>query len=163
MISAAFRRAFLKTRNASWFPGNAYNQEERVVCAGYDNGDIKLFDLRNMSLRWETNIKNGVTYTWLLCGWSERAFVHLRTTLEGERPSWLISGSPLPMALNLQGCSALWEFNDSHQGSSLQKVSTRWDVLWQSLVATSPRGLCVDPRGRGRVIVKWGGNGPRAC
>ncbi|KAL7991326.1 hypothetical protein Chor_015582 [Crotalus horridus] len=40
--------------------GNAYNQEERVVCAGYDNGDIKLFDLRNMTLRWETNIKNGV-------------------------------------------------------------------------------------------------------
>ncbi|XP_057592271.1 dynein axonemal assembly factor 10-like [Hippopotamus amphibius kiboko] len=40
--------------------GNAYNQEERVVCAGYDNGDIKLFDLRNMSLGWETNIKNGV-------------------------------------------------------------------------------------------------------
>lgn len=40
--------------------GNAYNQEERVVCAGYDNGDIKLFDLRNMALRWETNIKNGV-------------------------------------------------------------------------------------------------------
>ncbi|XP_029820255.1 WD repeat-containing protein 92 [Manacus vitellinus] len=40
--------------------GNAYNQEERVVCAGYDNGDIKLFDLKSMSLRWETNIKNGV-------------------------------------------------------------------------------------------------------
>ncbi|XP_072491474.1 dynein axonemal assembly factor 10 [Notamacropus eugenii] len=40
--------------------GNAYNQEERVVCAGYDNGDVKLFDLKNMSLRWETNIKNGV-------------------------------------------------------------------------------------------------------
>lgn len=30
------------------------------MCAGYDNGDVKLFDLRNMSLRWETNIKNGV-------------------------------------------------------------------------------------------------------
>ncbi|XP_063184471.1 dynein axonemal assembly factor 10 [Chroicocephalus ridibundus] len=40
--------------------GNAYNQEERVVCAGYDNGDIKLFDLKTMSLQWETNIKNGV-------------------------------------------------------------------------------------------------------
>lgn len=50
----------MKPWNVSWFPGNAYNQEERVVCAGYDNGDIKLFDLRNMSLRWETNIKNGV-------------------------------------------------------------------------------------------------------
>uniref|UniRef100_A0A674P976 Dynein axonemal assembly factor 10 n=1 Tax=Takifugu rubripes TaxID=31033 RepID=A0A674P976_TAKRU len=40
--------------------GHAFNDEERCVCAGYDNGDIKLFDLRNMRLRWETNIKNGV-------------------------------------------------------------------------------------------------------
>ncbi|XP_055494830.1 dynein axonemal assembly factor 10 [Leucoraja erinacea] len=40
--------------------GHAYNQQERCVCAGYDNGDIKLFDLRTMSLRWEKNIRNGV-------------------------------------------------------------------------------------------------------
>ncbi|CAM9883692.1 dynein axonemal assembly factor 10 [Lampetra fluviatilis] len=40
--------------------GHAHTQEERCVCAGYDNGDIKLFDLRTMSTRWETNIKNGV-------------------------------------------------------------------------------------------------------
>lgn len=26
--------------------GNSYNDEERCVLAGYDNGDIKLFDLR---------------------------------------------------------------------------------------------------------------------
>jgi hypothetical protein len=42
--------------------GNAYNPHDRCVCAGYDNGDIKLFDLRNMALRWETNVKNGVRY-----------------------------------------------------------------------------------------------------
>ena len=40
--------------------GNAYNADERTVAAGYDNGDIKLFDLKKMSLRWETNVKNGV-------------------------------------------------------------------------------------------------------
>ncbi|KAF0309350.1 WD repeat-containing protein 92 [Amphibalanus amphitrite] len=40
--------------------GNSYNTEERCVCAGYDNGDIKLFDLRAMKVRWETNVKNGV-------------------------------------------------------------------------------------------------------
>lgn len=40
--------------------GNAYNADERMVCAGYDNGDVKLFDLKNMSLSWETNVKNGV-------------------------------------------------------------------------------------------------------
>lgn len=40
--------------------GDAYNVHDRCVAAGYDNGDIKMFDLRAMSLRWETNVKNGV-------------------------------------------------------------------------------------------------------
>jgi len=40
--------------------GHSYAQDERTVCAGYDNGDIKMFDLKTMSLKWETNVKNGV-------------------------------------------------------------------------------------------------------
>lgn len=40
--------------------GHAYNVHDRCLVAGYDNGDIKLFDLRAMRVRWETNIKNGV-------------------------------------------------------------------------------------------------------
>ena len=28
--------------------------------AGYDNGDVKLFDLRTNCLRWDTNVSNGV-------------------------------------------------------------------------------------------------------
>lgn len=41
--------------------GNAYNDEERCIVAGYDNGDVKLFDLRTNTLRYETNVANGVT------------------------------------------------------------------------------------------------------
>ncbi|XP_072405605.1 dynein axonemal assembly factor 10-like isoform X2 [Chiloscyllium punctatum] len=40
--------------------GHSCTQWDRCVCAGYDNGDIKLFDLRNMEVRWETNVKSGV-------------------------------------------------------------------------------------------------------
>lgn len=40
--------------------GNSFNTEERVVVAGYDNGDVKMFDLRSMSLSWESNLRNGV-------------------------------------------------------------------------------------------------------
>ena len=40
--------------------GNSYNSEERVVAAGYDNGDVKMFDLKTMSVLWESNLKNGV-------------------------------------------------------------------------------------------------------
>ena len=40
--------------------GDSHNAEERCVAAGYDNGDVKLFDLRTHSVRWETNCSNGV-------------------------------------------------------------------------------------------------------
>jgi hypothetical protein len=40
--------------------GNAYNSEERCIAAGYDNGDVKIFDLKTNCLRWDTNVKNGV-------------------------------------------------------------------------------------------------------
>ncbi|XP_058126194.1 dynein axonemal assembly factor 10 [Anopheles ziemanni] len=40
--------------------GDSYNALERLVCSGYDNGDLKLVDLRNLKLRWETNVKNGI-------------------------------------------------------------------------------------------------------
>ena len=59
--------------------GNAYNADERTVAAGYDNGDIKLFDLKNMSLRWETNVKNGVSI------WEHAAQLYVRTSFE-QRP-----------------------------------------------------------------------------
>lgn len=41
--------------------GNSFNDEERCISAGYDNGDVKLFDLRTNTLRYETNVGNGVT------------------------------------------------------------------------------------------------------
>jgi WD40 repeat protein len=40
--------------------GNSHNNTDRVVCSGYDNGDVKMFDLRTMKLIWETNFSNGV-------------------------------------------------------------------------------------------------------
>ncbi|XP_046971756.1 dynein axonemal assembly factor 10 [Vanessa atalanta] len=54
-----------ETRRDCWAVafGNSFNDAERIVIAGYDNGDLKMFDLRTMSLRWECNLKNGVCYT----------------------------------------------------------------------------------------------------
>ena len=40
--------------------GNAHSAEDRVIASGYDNGDVKLFDLKTNMLLWETNLKNGV-------------------------------------------------------------------------------------------------------
>lgn len=40
--------------------GNSYNDHERCIACGYDNGDIKLYDLYMNKVRWETNVGNGV-------------------------------------------------------------------------------------------------------
>lgn len=42
--------------------GDSFNNQQRAVCAGYDNGDVKLFDLRNMRVQWEEHVKNGVCH-----------------------------------------------------------------------------------------------------
>ena len=41
--------------------GNSYNSEERVIAAGYDNGDIKLYNLNSMKVMWSKCVKNGVS------------------------------------------------------------------------------------------------------
>jgi WD40 repeat protein len=63
--------------------GNSYNNSERVIAAGYDNGDVKLFDLKQNSLIWDTNLRNGV------CGIEfDRKDIKMNklvcTTLEGK-------------------------------------------------------------------------------
>ncbi|CAI5743704.1 unnamed protein product [Peronospora destructor] len=42
--------------------GNSYNNSERCIVSGYGNGDVKMFDLRTNSLRWETNCQSGVVH-----------------------------------------------------------------------------------------------------
>ena len=41
--------------------GNSCTSTDRQVAAGFDNGDLKLFDLRSCKMVWETNVGNGVT------------------------------------------------------------------------------------------------------
>lgn len=41
--------------------GNAHSVDDRSVCAGYENGDISLFDLRKVSMLWNKNMpKTGI-------------------------------------------------------------------------------------------------------
>eukprot|EP00466_Bigelowiella_natans_P006553 jgi/Bigna1/88146/estExt_fgenesh1_pg.C_280172 len=40
--------------------GNSFNDHERMVACGYDNGDLKMLDLRAQKLVWECNVNNGI-------------------------------------------------------------------------------------------------------
>ena len=40
--------------------GNSFDPQNRVIAAGYDNGDVKLFDMRTSKMLHEFNVSNGV-------------------------------------------------------------------------------------------------------
>ena len=40
--------------------GDSYDAQHRMVAAGYDNGDIKILDLRTNKMYFEDNVQNGV-------------------------------------------------------------------------------------------------------
>merc|ERR1711939_388991 len=42
--------------------GHSHTDEERCIVAGFDNGDVKLFDLRTNTIRWEGNVSNGACW-----------------------------------------------------------------------------------------------------
>lgn len=60
--------------------GNSYNDEERCVLAGYDNGDIKMFDMRMNKVRRgllrQASVGRRVSGTAIGAGWVAR-MIHL--------------------------------------------------------------------------------------
>nr|CAH0109253.1 unnamed protein product [Daphnia galeata] len=51
-----------QTRHDCWTVafGGAYSSSDRLLAAGFDNGDLKIFDLKTMKVQWETNVGNGI-------------------------------------------------------------------------------------------------------
>lgn len=63
--------------------GNAFNNSERYVVAGFDNGDIKLFDLRQLKCLWELNIGHGISNLSFNCA-NERLNKLVACTAQGS-------------------------------------------------------------------------------
>ncbi|CAH8506945.1 unnamed protein product [Heterobilharzia americana] len=143
--------------------GHAYNKHDRCLAAGYDNGDIKLFDLRAMKVRWETNIKNGV------CGLQfDRKDISMNklvaTTLEGKIHVW-----DMRTQHPKKGFASLVEKN---QGATIWQVShlpQQRDIfmtaggngslcLWQYHYPSKRQKIIkeVDPEGKGDIEVAQG-------
>lgn len=112
--------------------GNSYNDTERVVAAGFDGGDIKLFDLRMNKITWEHNIKNGVC------------------SLEFDRSD--IEMNKL-LATTLEGRFTVFDmrtFNEQKGYASVtEKISK--DTLWQGKHLPQNRDIWAICGGQGKV------------
>lgn len=51
-----------ETKRDAWAVafGNCHSESSRMLVSGYDNGDLKMFDLRSMKLFWEKAMPNGI-------------------------------------------------------------------------------------------------------
>lgn len=92
--------------------GNAHSDSDRILASGYDNGDVKLFDLRKMSVLWETQVPNGVC------------------SLEFDRKD--ISMNKM-MACGLGGRVHLWDLATFNKQSGFAECNQKLDqaTLWQ--------------------------------
>ena len=68
-----------ETRRDCWTVAHS-GLESRLVAAGFDNGDIKLFDVRAMKLVWETTVSRAVTNL---------------TFTTSQATDWLVAGTNL--------------------------------------------------------------------
>ncbi|ORZ32314.1 WD repeat-containing protein 92 [Catenaria anguillulae PL171] len=138
--------------------GNSFNNDDRWVAAGYDNGDLKLFDLRAMAVVWETNLKNGVVSVqfdrWdikankLVAGTleagihvfdlrtlhPEQGFAQLRETQPGSNATvWAVKHSPhnrdLFVASSGQGALSLYKYNYPNARSAKDDKDRAYGVM----------------------------------
>jgi len=93
--------------------GNNHSDCDRMVAAGYANGDIRMFDLRTMSVFWETTLPRGVcrvefnhqdsgmdrlltvTLEGGVCSWDAKTF-HSGVVYEGGDQATVWTGRHLP-------------------------------------------------------------------
>lgn len=113
--------------------GNCYNDQERVLSAGYDNGDIKIFDLRTNYLQWDHNVQNAV------CG------------LQFDRRDAMMNKL---VAATLEGRFYVYDlrtFNASEGGYSGMTEKVHGSTLWNIRHTPQNRDLFMTMGGNGSV------------
>lgn len=114
--------------------GNAYNAQDRCVAAGYDNGDVKLWDLKTNSIRWETNLSNGVC------------------SVEFDRKD--IQMNKL-MATTLENQIATFDLRTQHpeEGFAKRSHNTNSGTVWCGRFLPQNRELCCIGGGNGNLML----------
>lgn len=114
--------------------GHACNNQDRCLVAGYDNGDVKLFDLRTMKVRWETNVKNGVC------------------SLQFDRKD--INMNKL-VATTLEGKIHVWDMRTQHpkKGFASLTEKTQGATIWQVKHLPQQRDVFMTMGGNGSLCL----------
>jgi len=115
-----------ESRRDCWTVSHS-GHDTRILAAGFDNGDVKLFDLRSMKLSWETSLSRGVSSISLQ---------------DREESTWLVAGTS-------QG--RLYQWNAKAPSATLTSQLDKSTVWSTQMVSDS--GIVMNSLGSGAVSV----------
>jgi len=95
----------MSARRDCWSVSHA-GADRHIVAAGFDNGDVKVFDCRNMKILWETSVARGVSSLGL-CGISGSLFLAAGTVL-GKMYLWNVTSPTETVQVQLDK-STVWD------------------------------------------------------
>jgi WD40 repeat protein len=114
--------------------GHSASDSDRMVASGYDNGDLKMFDLRTMKLYWETNVGAGVC------------------SLQFDRKD--IAMNKL-LATCMEGRTSVWDLRTLHEKHGFAGVSLTHEkaTIWSGRHLPQNRDVFMTSSGSGSVAL----------
>eukprot|EP00088_Acartia_fossae_P008500 TRINITY_DN1405_c0_g1_i15.p1 TRINITY_DN1405_c0_g1~~TRINITY_DN1405_c0_g1_i15.p1 ORF type:complete len:335 (-),score=57.98 TRINITY_DN1405_c0_g1_i15:64-1068(-) len=102
-----------QARKQCWTVASSAHEDHSTsnyITAGFDNGDIKVFDVRNSKIAWETSLSRGVSKLSILSGREDdsQKSVLVAGTANGKLFQWPLS-SPDKMASHQMDKATVWE------------------------------------------------------
>ena len=128
--------------------GNSYNAQNRMIAAGYDNGDVKILDLRTNKMYYETNVHNGVC-----CVEFDRNNIKLNkmivTSLESQYRVFEMKHKHISEGFSYLNIDSLSN-KDANQQSSKSKKGT---TVWKCRHLPQNRDVWITCLGNGNVSI----------
>merc|ERR1719384_1590776 len=132
--------------------GNSYNAQNRMIAAGYDNGDVKILDLRTNKIHFETNVNNGVC-----CVEFDRKDIKLNklivTSLESQYRIYDMKTKHISEGFSYLNIDSMQNVKDDDKQISDKSNSTKGTTIWNCRHLPQNRDIWVTCLGNGTVNV----------
>lgn len=112
---------------------NSEDSQEHFVAAGFDNGDIKVFDVRNSKIAWETSLSRGI---------SKLTIISLNNDNKSE--SKLLAGS-------VQGRLYSWSIRKPED--TPQQIQLDKSTIWEAQKLSNNKNLALTALGSGAMTL----------
>jgi len=130
--------------------GNSHNAQNRMIAAGYDNGDVKILDLRTNKVYYETNVRNGVC-----CIEFDRNNIKLNkmvvTSLESQYRVYEMKYKHISEGFSYLNIDSIHSNKSGGTAMEAQSKSKKGTTVWQCRHLPQNRDVWITCLGNGTV------------